>query len=157
MKRRKFLGMLGAATASPMLPLPAIAAAPAATYTPAALHGAILHAQASGHVSVQGLTHLLRIPPAGAEALMQDMMNKGILAPMQGTNPVLGWAKSRIYKPRFAMRVPTRRTQIEEPDLGQQREGQRDSPAQDPLFAHLHYLCRAVGMALHPSCARQAF
>ena len=56
MMRRRFLSLLGAATTTPLMPTQALAAAPvAAPYSAAAMHGAILHAQTSSHVSTFGL------------------------------------------------------------------------------------------------------
>lgn len=160
MKRRRFLTLLGAATTAPVLPLPATSAAATAPYSPAAMHAAILHAQSSGHVSVQGLAGILRVPGRTAEKVLSDMIDRGILGPMQGSNPPLGWAKSRIYKPRFAMRVPTQRTNrpdLSETDHSPAKNAEPDTQRPDPLMAHLHSLCRSVGLTLHPRCAAQSF
>ncbi|SEW46015.1 hypothetical protein SAMN04488515_3427 [Cognatiyoonia koreensis] len=95
MKRRSFLGLFSSAVAAPLLPGATVAAAPA-TYSKAALHGAIMHAQTRGSFSVWGLAQAVKVPVAQAEVLMQDLAKRGILGPLQGTTFGGRWATSRI-------------------------------------------------------------
>lgn len=95
MKRRKFLGLFGSAIAAPLMPLPAVAASKA-TYSKAALHGAIMHAQTRGSFSVWGLAQAVKVPVAQAEVLMGDLAKRGILGPLQGTTFGGRWATSNV-------------------------------------------------------------
>ncbi len=97
MKRRSFLGMLGAAVATPFLPQGAAArAAKAAPYSAATVHAAIMHAQTRAVFSVWGLARALNVPVEAAEALMQDLAKRGVLGPLQGTTFGGRWASSKI-------------------------------------------------------------
>lgn len=98
MKRRSFLGLLGAAFSAPLMP-PAAAGgsvARAAPYSPAALHAAIYHAKSRSVFSVCGLSRVANISFEQAEALMGDMAKRGILGPLNGFTVVGRWAKSKI-------------------------------------------------------------
>lgn len=95
MKRRKFLGLFGGAIAAPLMPIPAVAATKA-TYSKAALHGAIMHAQTRGSFSVWGLAQAVKVPVAQAEALMGDLAKRGVLGPLQGTTFGGRWATSNV-------------------------------------------------------------
>jgi len=151
MRRRKFLGLFGGAIAAPMMPLPAMAATKA-TYSKAALHGAIMHAQARGSFSVWGLAQAVKIPVAQAEALMGDLAKRGILGPLQGTTFGGRWATSNVLlrdtltatkavqKTNNVARRRSATLNQAEPDLG-------------PFIAHLRQVCVDYGMTLHARCA----
>ncbi len=97
MKRRGFLGLFGAAIATPFLPGSAVArAAKVAPYSAAALHGAVIHAQSRAVFSVWGLARALNLPVETTEVLMRDLAKRGVLGPLQGTTHGGRWASSRI-------------------------------------------------------------
>jgi len=144
MKRRRFLSLIGAATTAPLIPMPSLragaASVAAAPYSKAALHGAIMHAQSSRYISAFGLTKLLKVSVAQADALMADLAGRGVIAPLSGAKASSRWAASRVHHPVFA-RVPR---------SGQHRANRRvddrrlrTDPAQpdiDLLLAHLRDL-----------------
>ena len=98
MKRRSFLGLLGAAFSAPLMPPAAVggSVARAAPYGPAALHAVIYHAKSRSVFSVCGLSRVANISFEQAEALMGDMAKRGILGPLNGSTVVGRWAKSKI-------------------------------------------------------------
>lgn len=151
MKRRNFLGLIGAAVAAPLMPLPQMGQAAGAAYSRSAMHWAIMHAQARVSFSVWGLAKTLGLFMPQAEALMGDMAKRGIVGPLQGTTHGGRWASSKIMQKEMlgAVEAAKRRhtssnqTQYKtyaEPDLGR-------------LIAHLRGLCVAQGMTLSPACA----
>lgn len=140
MMRRHFLRLLGAATAAPLMPLPAIAAAQPAAYSPAALHAAILHAQSSSHVSAWGLSRLLDVTTAQADALMSDMAQRGILSPVTGLRSTSRWASSRIHKPMFAKTTRAKRQS--------RLQAQQTEANIDLLMAHLRAISTRYFAAL---------
>ena len=97
MKRRNFLGLFGAAAATPFLPQISVArAAQAGAYSGAAMHGAILHAQTHSAFSVWNLAKSLKLPVTQAEALMGDLAKRGVIGPLQGTTFGGRWATSNV-------------------------------------------------------------
>jgi len=150
MKRRNFLGLIGAAVAAPLMPVPNMGQAAGAVYSRSAMHGAILHAQARVSFSVWGLAKTLGVSMPQAEALMGDMAKRGIVGPLQGTTHGGRWASSKILQKEMLGAVEAaKRTQVShrtqtktyaEPDLGR-------------LIAHLRGLCAAQGMPLSHACA----
>lgn len=98
MKRRRFLGLFGAAATTPFLPAPVAAAAGkgAVGYSPAALHAAIYHAKTRAAFSVWGLAKTVGISVDQADALMGDLVKRGIVGPVQGTTFGGRWASSNV-------------------------------------------------------------
>jgi len=80
MKRRHFLGLFSSAVAAPLVPAPALAQA---GYSQAAWNTAVATARSSAAVSVGGMAARLKMTPAATEALMRDMVAKGILGSRQ--------------------------------------------------------------------------
>ena len=96
MKRRNFLGLLGAAVTTPFLPAPAMAkAAKVAPYSAAAIHAAIYHAQSRAVFSVWGLAQSVGVSVETAELLMGDLAKRGVLGPLQGASTGGRWATSQ--------------------------------------------------------------
>ena len=95
MQRRRFLGLFGSAVAAPMVPVPAMAQ-PA--YSQAAWNTAVSTARSSAALSVNGMSHVLKISPAATEALMRDMVRKGLLNPIIGPYHGGLWASSKVMK-----------------------------------------------------------
>ena len=97
MKRRGFIGMLGAAAVAPMLPA---AAAPAATatYNRYMFGLAVFHARTRAHVSAAGIAFRLKVTTAQAEAMIAEMTRKGMVTPIMGSPGKLR-AVSNIVKP----------------------------------------------------------
>jgi len=153
MKRRNFLGLFGGAIAAPLIPAPAIAAAP--TYSKAALRGAIMHAKTRGSFSVWGLAQAVKVPVETAEVLMGDLAKRGILGPLQGTTFGGRWATSNVL-----LRDTLAATQaVKNTTSPQTRGGQTQSQHQhaevdlSAFLAHLRNVCVNAGMTLHPRCA----
>lgn len=107
MQRRNFLQIIGAAIAAPLMPSASFGSvAKVAPYTPAALHGAILHAQSRCSISSWSLAQTLGVPVAQANALMADMIDRGILGNLRGSAGGSRWASSKVFKPAFAPYQP---------------------------------------------------
>ena len=104
MKRRGFLQMLGAGVTAPFLPaLPAAAAR--ATYSSAAVHAAIYHAQSRAVFSVWSLAKAANLSLEQATAVMEHLAERGILGPLQGTTFGGRWASSRILQRHMVAQV----------------------------------------------------
>ena len=152
MKRRKFLGMFGAAIAAPMAPLPTMASS-SAVYSRSALHAAIIHARTRVSFSVWGLATTLGVPVAQAEALMIDLAKRGTLGPIQGTTYGGRWATSNImhHKTAIAAQQAARRTVS--PKSEPTTQSAKSEPDLSLLISHLRNICLDHGMTLHPRCA----
>lgn len=154
MKRRKFLGLFGAAVTAPLAPLPALggAATMGAVYSKSALHAAIFHAQSRVSFSVWGLAQTLGVPTAQAEALMHDMAQRGILGPLQGTTFGGRWANSNILmnKTAAAAQAARKTHTLKTETKTNARKTEADLGL---LLSHLRDICRKQGMTLSPRCA----
>lgn len=86
MKRRNFLGLIGATVAAPFLPAGAgMATTPvAAAYNRYTFGLAVFHARTRAHVSARGLAHCLRVSLPQAEAMIAEMSGKGLVTPVLG-------------------------------------------------------------------------
>jgi len=109
MKRRSFLQMLGAGVTAPFMPAaPAVAAK--ATYSSAAVHAAIYHAQSRAVFSVWGLAKAANLSLDQATAVMEHLAERGILGPLQGTTFGGRWASSRVLLRQTAVRAQIAKT-----------------------------------------------
>ena len=142
MKRRNFIGMLGAALAAPAIPM----AAQAAGYSRATYGLAVLHARTRAHVSARGLSYCLKVSAAQAEAMVAEMSANGLVRPIAGgsvravsniLNPSV-WGTAGVAK---AKPTPSQQPKV---DLRIQSHG----PDLSALMAHLHKLCRARGFVV---------
>jgi len=153
MKRRKFLGMFGAAIAAPLAPMPAMGAATSgAVYSKSVFHAAIIHAQSRVSFSVWGLAQTLGVPVATAEAVMSDMTKRGIIGPLQGTTFGGRWANSNILLRETAASAQAAQ-QAQERNTKTQSHHSKSEPDLGLLLAHLRDLCLKNGMTLSPRCA----
>jgi len=99
MKRRKFLGLFGAAATTPILPAPVLAkAAGVAPVSKASVHAAIMHAQTRSVFSVWGLAKAANMSPKQAAAVMEHLAERGILGPLQGTSHGGRWVTSKVWQ-----------------------------------------------------------
>ena len=147
MKRRSFLGMLGATAAAPLMPaLPANAA----VLTPRMKAMGIAHAHRFPMVSVMGMTKRLGISSAEAKALLGHLSKKGIIsAGVPGTG--ITSAASKVFKPVppkvFAQVAEAkRRLQAEKPKA---KDTARHTVSNDWL-THLRVIAAQNGFDLSP-------
>lgn len=154
MKRRGFLGMLGAAIAVPVLPVTGAAAPAAAPVSRAAYRLALTHAKTRPHVTARGLAYVLKVSREQATSILSEMAGSGVVTPispsvdgsMRTTSNILindPWGLERTSR--------ARRTAVEQ----RQDEARRptdDQPVSDAMMAHLYRLCRDYGMTLSPRC-----
>ena len=154
MKRRKFLGLFGAAAATPFLPAPSVAgAAKAAPYSAAALHAAIYHARSRAVFSVWGMAKALGLTIESAEVLMGDLAKRGIVGPLQGTTYGGRWASSRIMTSEAVALQRTARSKARRSSSEKSQRRMNTEPDLSQLIAHLHQLCRNSGIPLSARCA----
>jgi len=84
MKRRNFLTMLGAAASVPLMPAPALTAAPAVavSYNRYQYGLAVFHARTRSSLGVADLMSRLNVSGATAQAMMVEMKASGVIAPV---------------------------------------------------------------------------
>ncbi len=140
MKRRSFLGLFGAAVATPFLPKTAAArVAKAAPYSAAAVHAAIIHAQSRAVFSVWGLARALNLPLEATEALMGDLAKRGVVGPLQGTTYGGRWASSKIMSHKALAARMAQRRMMSEP-AGDADAAPQQGPDLSALMTHLRGL-----------------
>lgn len=150
MKRRRFLSLIGAAGAAPLLPASALTTAmPKAAFNTSAWNGAVLHAQSTRFLSAFGLSKALNVPAGQAQALMAEMAKRGVIAPfspLSVTRPGSRWAVSKVVHPAFA-RMPRARqnaknkaTQNTNNRTAQPGTATHKQPNIDLMLAHLRKL-----------------
>jgi len=83
-ERRRFLALLGATSAAPLLPLPAAATPVAAGYNRYMYGLAVFQARTRASISSADLIAKLRVSPSIAQAMMAEMSAKGVLKPAVG-------------------------------------------------------------------------
>ncbi|MEL6640274.1 MAG: hypothetical protein AAFP98_02995 [Pseudomonadota bacterium] len=113
MKRRKFLGLLGASVTAPFVPASAAAKVVTkgpTTLSPAAVHAAIYHAQSRAVFSVWGLAQAANMSIDQATAVMEHLAERGILGPLQGVTHGGRWASSQIVESRMLAQVRAARS-----------------------------------------------
>ena len=93
MRRRGFLGMLGAAVASPAIPM----VAPSAGFSRASYGLAMAHARKYPLVSVRGLVNRLGLSAPEAKAIITSMSSDGVLGGIAPTRPGTIFASSKVY------------------------------------------------------------
>lgn len=145
MKRRSFIGMIGAAFAVPAIPF----AAPSVGYSRATYGMAVLHARTRAHVSARGLAFCLKVSVPQAEAMVAEMARGGLVRPIAGGSMR---AVSNILNPGVWGTVASQSVKVTEP---QQPKGAMScggtSELQNDLslmLAHLQNICRARGMTV---------
>lgn len=150
MKRRRFLGLFGSAVAAPMIPVPAMAQA---GYSQAAWNTALTTARGSAAVSVGGMARLLNMTPAATEALMRDMVSKGILGPLTGPRHGGVWAVSRVMKAGNIAALHKAKQLVQSEAKAQLEQRFEDDLSETPdWIAHLRNICTQNGMTLSERC-----
>ena len=147
LRRRNFLGLIGAAAAAPLMPM----GVSAAGASHRAYDLAVAHAQRFPTVSVSGMSKLIGIPRSEAQALIKQMSQEGLVGALDPTRPGTIRASSNIVR-RDALGV-TRRSKVR----SNRAEVQRQQPITmarpvDPLRAHLYDLCQSRGYSLSERC-----
>lgn len=149
MHRRRFLSLIGAAGAAPLLPATAAAQGSGALYSRTLYSRALMHAQLRQHVSARGIAYRLKVSLPQAEAMMSEMAAKGLVRPVLNGAGVHVRAVSSIVKP-MAFGAGSGSRQPGKKTMHQVRQT-ADGPSQpSPLMAHLHQLCRDYGLPLSP-------
>ena len=150
MKRRHFLGLFSSAVAAPLMPAPALAQA---GYSQAAWNTAVATARSSAAVSVGGMASLLKMTPAATEAMMRDMVAKGILGPLSGPRHGGVWAVSRVMKAGniAALHKASQIRQAEPKPQAQKSQDGDDARIAD-WIVHLRNICTQNGMTLSERC-----
>lgn len=152
LRRRNFLGLIGAAAAAPMMPM----GASAAGYSRASYVAAIAHANKFPMVSIGGMIKNLGVTADQAEAILGAMDREGlvkILAKPSQRNGV--HAASKVLKGDHWGLI---RTGTSRPSTANANDRSKPNAADanalnaDPMMAHLYDLCRTKGFALSERC-----
>ena len=156
LRRRKFLGLVGAAAAAPLMP---VAAPAAGAYSRASYMAAIAHAQKYPMVSIGGMVRWLGVNADQAEAILGDMDRAGLVSLRAKPSMRNGvHASSKILKGEHWGVVRTPVSQPAKPAKadknGQAHCADTDTdPTQiDPLMLHLYTVCVSQGHRLAPRC-----
>ena len=157
MKRRSFLGMFGAAIATPALP--AFSGAAGVSYSRSAYGMAVIHARTRHHVSARGIAHCLKVSLPQAHAMISEMSAGGLVKPVMGGGGVHVRAVSNILQPSvIGMRTAgaEAKKRVAERARVQSRERRTvKGVGQNAMVGHLHHMCVSNGHTLHPRCAMQ--
>ena len=151
MKRRGFLGLLGAAVTAPLMPAVG-AAAPARS----AFAVAVAHAERFPVISAGGLSKHGNMTIAQADALIKRLGREGVVKLVGPSRSGAVRAASRVFKNdhwglgRTARerQAATQKAKAEQPPAEPEAAEQQIAP----WLAHLHDLCRQQGMTLSPRC-----
>ncbi len=158
-RRRGFLGMLGAAIAAPMVPV----AAPSSVGFSRASYGlAMAHAQKYPLVSVRGLVNRLGLSAPEAKAIITRMSSEGVLGTIAPTRPGTVFAASKVYSGQTVTTAATAATRAKRPVMKRSKSVTKDIriPQTKPvkrlgydvdlsaMMAHLRDLCTARDMAV---------
>jgi len=147
MKRRGFLQLLGAAAATPLMPGAALAKA--AGYNRYQYGLAVFHARTRAHISARGIAHRLKVSVPQAEAMIGEMVDKGLVKPVFGGPNVR--AVSNILKPdAWGLETHARKQR----SAARRAKRLAKAPAHDiaDMITHLRQICVDYGMTLHPRC-----
>lgn len=157
-KRRSFLGMIGAAVATPALPAMGGGAA-GVTYSRSAYGMAVLHARTRHHVSARGIAHCLKVTLPQAKAMITEMSAGGLVKPVVGGAGVHVRAVSNILQPSvIGMRtagIEAKKRAAQRAQEAQRTRTARAGTGQNAMVGHLHHMCVASGHTLNPRCAMQ--
>lgn len=148
-KRRGFLAMLGAAVSAPALPV--------AAASRDLMQVAVAHARKYPVISVGGLSKRGAMTVPQAEAMIGKLAQKGMVK-LVGPSPSGGAraaSKIMVGDPwGLARTAHERQTAALRRDHADQtrRTAKATAPSVPPWIAHLHEICRADGLTLHPRC-----
>ena len=150
MKRRSFIGMLGAAVTAPALPM----AAPSLSPKISALVAA--HVRKYPVITVLGISNRIGIPQAQAEEVLYDLARQGLVGPVTPGPHGPVRAKSTLFKPtppdvqlaEVEKRMKAQRAQIRERKLQEARE--RISGEAVDWLHYLQKLCVKHEFSLQP-------
>ena len=151
MQRRRFLSLIGAAGAAPLIPGAAAASGTGALYSRTLYSRAVMHARLRQHVSARGIAFRLKVPLAQAEGMISEMAAKGLVKPVVNGAGVHVRAISSIVQPHAygaGSGVRQARRRARRLRIGDDRS------QTSPLMDHLHGLCRRYGLPLSPRALR---
>lgn len=155
LRRRSFLGMLGAVVATPALP--AMGGAAGVTYSRSAYGMAVIHARTRHHVSARGIAHCLKVSLPQAKAMISEMSAGGLVKPVAGGAGVHVRAVSNILQPSLVgMRtagLEAKKRVAERARIKVEARQTTQGTGQNAMIGHLHHMCVSGGHTLHPRCA----
>ena len=154
MKRRGFLGMLGAVLSAPALPTMALAGAPGGAWK-----AAILHAQKFPVISVAGLANRCGVSLDQADAMIKELAARDMVklvgpsatGRVRAASKILTndpWGLGRTSKPQPA----SAKAKPQQNKTKATQAPKSESPYIEPWLAHLRKLCVDRGMTLQPQC-----
>lgn len=158
LRRRNFLGLMGAAAAAPMMPGVAVRGA---AYSRASYFAAIAHAQKYPMVSIGGMVRWLGVNADQAEAILDDMDRAGLVSirakpsmrnGVHAASKILKgdhWGVVRTAQPRPNAANVDSETQSK--TLQDQRV--EEAPQGEALTRHLYAICVSQGLCLDRRCA----
>ena len=145
LKRRGFMGLLGAALAAPVMPM----AAPQIGPQIRALAKA--HARNFPQVSALGLSRTMDLPMAQAQRVLLELSRKGLVGPVSeaASGPIS--AASRVFRPVAAITGPAVSQNVASatraPTPTHAPQGAANLSA---MLRHLHRICRNQGIIVQP-------
>lgn len=152
MKRRGFLGMLGAVLSVPALPSVALAKAPGSAFK-----AAILHAQKFPVISVAGLANRGGLSTVQAEAMIKELAARDMvkLVGPSKSGSVRAASKILTHDPWGLGRTSQSQKSVTKPESRQAHRSADENTQSllvEPWLAHLRQLCVDRGMTLHLRC-----
>lgn len=156
MRRRSFLGMLGASVAAPAIPAMGSGAA-GVSYSRSAYGMAVLHARTRHHVSARGIAHCLKVSLPQAKAMISEMAANGLVKPVVGGAGVHVRTVSNILQPSaIGLRtagLEAKQRVTERAQRVHRTYTEKHETGVNAMVSHLHHMCQDHGHRLHPRCA----
>ena len=153
MKRRSFIGMLGAAVTAPALPM----AAPNLTPQIKALMAT--HVKKYPVITVLGISNRIGVPIEEAKVLLHELSRQGVVGQVHNGTHVYMRARSHVYEPsQAAVKALEARRRLEA-QHGPRREtlrSKRRYAISHDWLAHLRGICEKNDIPLQPRALEYA-